>query len=88
MKLIQQSSSKLLKNYRIKKFMITGEISGFLEESIDLFDKVCKNYTDEDIPMIMEIIFDLYIPLIKILSPKENENISLYKRIMMSLYKY
>lgn len=68
--------------------MLTVEINGLLEDSIDLFDKLCKNMKDEDISVVMDIIFNLYIPLVKILQPINGECISIYKRIMMSLYSY
>lgn len=67
--------------------MQTGEVNGFLEETIDIVEDMCKEPIDEEIPVIMETIFNLYIPLIKILTPAQDEHNSLYKRITMFVYR-
>jgi len=71
----------------MKKFINTGEINGFIEETIDIFEDMCKDPIEEELPVIMEIIFNLYIPLLKILAPTPGEHNSLYKRITMAVYK-
>jgi hypothetical protein len=62
-------------------------VNGFIEETMDIFDEMCKDQMEEELPIIMETIFNLYIPLLKILAPDKGEHNSLYKRITMAIYK-
>jgi len=59
-----------------------------LEECIDIFDSLCLNPKGNKISLILEMVFNLYIPIARLIKPEAEEHFSLYKRITMSLYAY
>jgi hypothetical protein len=59
-----------------------------IEECIDIFNTFCLNSKGNQISLILEMVFNLYIPITQFIKPKEGEHSSLYKRITMSLYGY
>lgn len=68
--------------------MLTGEVTVLLEESIDIFDGMCKSPKESQVAIITEMIFNLYIPIVQLIKPKPGKHSSLYKRVCMSLYGY